>query len=94
MIALYCQAHHGGPQLCPACLDLARYTRLRLESCPFQEDKPTCASCSVHCYSARHRDEVRVVMRWAGPRMLLHHPVLALLHMLDGRRRRRLTPPK
>jgi hypothetical protein len=29
------------------------------------------------------------VMRYAGPRMLLSHPVLALLHLIDGLRRRR-----
>jgi hypothetical protein len=24
-------------------------------------------------------------MQWAGPRMMLRHPVLALFHLLDGR---------
>jgi len=26
------------------------------------------------------------MMRWSGPRMLIAHPVLAILHLLDGRR--------
>jgi len=33
------------------------------------------------------RDRVRQVMRYAGPRMMLHHPILAILHRLDGRKR-------
>jgi hypothetical protein len=32
------------------------------------------------------RGQVREVMRYAGPRMLLRHPVLAVLHLLDGMR--------
>jgi hypothetical protein len=32
------------------------------------------------------REQVRVVMRRAGPRMLLRHPLLGIRHLLDGRR--------
>jgi hypothetical protein len=30
------------------------------------------------------REAVREVMRYAGPRMALRHPILAFLHLLDG----------
>jgi hypothetical protein len=30
------------------------------------------------------RERVRGVMRYAGPRMIRRHPVLAVLHVLDG----------
>ncbi|MBN2412736.1 nitrous oxide-stimulated promoter family protein [candidate division KSB1 bacterium] len=30
---------------------------------------------------------VRRVMRYAGPRMLLRHPVLTFWHVVDGRRK-------
>jgi hypothetical protein len=33
-------------------------------------------------------DKIRTVMRYAGPRMLLRHPILAIGHLLDGRRDR------
>lgn len=33
------------------------------------------------------REQIKAVMRYAGPRMLLHHPILALFHMLDGLRK-------
>ncbi len=88
MLGLYCRAHHGPGEadLCPACSALSGYAHGRLKRCVFGEEKPSCANCSVHCYSASMRERVKQVMRWAGPRMLWHHPLLALRHMLDGRR--------
>lgn len=91
MIRIYCRGHHatGGKRLCAECADLQAYARLRLEKCPFQENKVTCAKCPVHCYRADMRARVRQVMRYAGPRMLFRHPILALLHLLvDGKRER------
>ena len=32
------------------------------------------------------RDRIRAVMRYADPRMLFRHPILAVLHLLDGLR--------
>jgi hypothetical protein len=86
MIRLYCRLKHGqGSGLCPECQDLQDYTHLRLERCPFKVDKPTCAQCTVHCYKADRREQIRAVMRFAGPRMLIYHPVLAIRHLWDGR---------
>jgi hypothetical protein len=33
------------------------------------------------------REKVKKVMKYSGPRMLLHHPVLALHHVFDGRKK-------
>lgn len=87
MVRLYCRRQHGTDGgLCPDCRELLDYARRRLARCPFQEQKPTCARCPVHCYRPAQREQVRAVMRYAGPRMLLRHPLLAILHLLDGRR--------
>jgi hypothetical protein len=88
MMRLYCRAHHLAVDkaLCPDCIVLLDYARRRLERCVFGEAKPACVKCAVHCYSKLMRERVRRVMRWAGPRMLLRHPVLALYHLIDGRR--------
>ncbi|GAP15638.1 nitrous oxide-stimulated promoter [Longilinea arvoryzae] len=87
MIALYCREQHASPDgLCPDCVSLQEYTHQRLEKCVFGAEKPTCANCPVHCYRADMRAKVREVMRYAGPRMLLRHPVLTVRHLLDGRR--------
>ena len=87
MISLYCRDHHGSRgALCAGCVELLEYASLRLERCPFGAEKPTCVNCPIHCYQPARREQVRQVMRYAGPRMLLRHPVLALFHLIDGRR--------
>ena len=85
MLRLFCRDHHReGVALCAECQGLLDYATLRLERCRFQEQKPTCAKCPVHCYRPETRERVRQVMRHAGPRMLWRHPILALRHLLDG----------
>jgi hypothetical protein len=88
MIAIYCREQHdAGPGLCPECEALVDYARTRLQKCPFQHDKPTCANCSIHCYKPGMRDRIKAVMRVAGPRMLYRHPILAVQHLVDGFRK-------
>ncbi|MBK8045883.1 MAG: nitrous oxide-stimulated promoter family protein [Anaerolineales bacterium] len=87
MIELYCEdMHHSKGALCPDCQTLHDYAMQRLVRCPFQEDKTTCAKCAVHCYRPAQREQIRVVMRYAGPRMTFRHPILAVRHLLDGRK--------
>jgi hypothetical protein len=95
MVELYCRDHHGGrdPQ-CPRCAELLDYATRRLERCVFGDAKPTCANCTVHCYTPEKREDVRVVMRYAGPRMVLRHPLLGITHLIDGRRPAPLLPQK
>lgn len=89
MTHLYCQdVHHTAKgTLCPQCQAMVDYAMMRLSRCPFQHQKPTCAKCTIHCYKPEMREQTRTVMRYAGPRMLLHHPILALLHLKDGLRK-------
>lgn len=88
MIRLYCRDHHKtGSGLCTNCASLWDYVQRRLDRCVFGEDKPTCAKCPVQCYAPDPRSQIKAVMRYAGPRMLLRHPLLALGHILDGRQR-------
>ena len=93
MIRLHCTNRHGQRgSLCRECAELQAYAQARLRKCPFQEGKPTCAKCPVHCYQPGMRERIRGVMRYAGPRMLYRHPVLALFHYLDGLRKEPLRP--
>jgi 23S rRNA C2498 (ribose-2'-O)-methylase RlmM len=88
MVRLYCRKHHGTDgELCQECSELHDYAMLRLSMCPFQENKSTCGKCLVHCYKPDMKEKVAKVMRYSGPRMLLHHPVLALHHVFDGRKK-------
>ena len=88
MIRLYCAKYHSAERLCPDCRVLSDYARTKLEKCPFQEGKPTCAKCPVHCYQPAMREKIRAVMRYAGPRMIYRHPALALLHLVDSWRKK------
>ncbi len=87
MLRIYCHDHHGkGRGLCPDCSDVLAYSERRLEKCLFGDVKPTCARCPVHCYQPAMRTRVKDVMRYAGPRMIYRHPILAMRHILHGRR--------
>ncbi|MFC2033310.1 nitrous oxide-stimulated promoter family protein [Chloroflexota bacterium] len=87
MISDYCRYHHPDDEQCLDCSELSDYALERLNKCPFQEGKTTCARCPVHCYKPDMRKRIRTVMRYAGPRMIYRHPVLALFHIIDGRRK-------
>jgi hypothetical protein len=87
MVDIYCAAHHGDETVCPGCHEFLDYARVRLEKCPYGPRKPTCANCPVHCYKPAHREQAKTIMRYAGPRMLLRHPLLTIAHLLDGHRK-------
>jgi len=99
MIAMYCRDHHQRRGLCEECAGLAAHADKRLDHCPYGTAKPTCVQCPIHCYAPPMRERAREVMRHAGPRMLLRHPVLAIAHLMDGERAvpplpgRRVPPP-
>ena len=87
MVRCYCHGCHGilaAAALCPECLALLEYATARLDRCRFGPEKPTCANCPVHCYQRDRREQMKAVMRYAGPRMLWQHPILSLRHWLDG----------
>jgi len=83
MLHIYCRDQHGGA-LCDECRQLEHYVSRRLDRCHFGEEKPTCAQCPVHCYQRDRREQIKAVMRYAGPRMLWRHPALSLWHLWDG----------
>lgn len=87
MIRLYCKKKHGTKkEMCADCQALCDYAMLRSDKCPFMETKTFCSNCKVHCYKADMREKVREVMRFSGPRMIFHHPVMAVLHVIESKR--------
>lgn len=87
MILIYCRAHHHGAvdEPCARCAELLAYAEARIAHCPFGIDKPVCNKCKVHCYNPAKREEIKRVMRFAGPRMLARHPIMAIRHMVRSR---------
>lgn len=91
MLHLWCAAHPSHVrarrgELCAACEGLFEYASYRLVKCPYGEEKPTCKECPIHCYTRDRREQMHEVMRFAGPRMLLRHPILAYHHLRDEKR--------
>lgn len=86
MIALYARDCPGASTEEGHYAVLNDYADKRLDKCVFGEEKPACKQCPVHCYQPAKREEMKQIMRWAGPRMLWRHPVLTVLHLLDDRR--------
>ena len=84
MIAIYCRGHHrpeaGG--LCPDCRSLLDYACRRVDCCPKGSRKSSCRKCEIHCYTPANRAKIRAVMKYAGPRMILIHPLAAIRHLI------------
>lgn len=90
MIALYCRENHGAKgTLCPECAALNDYARQRSDKCPFMETKTFCSNCKVHCYKPEMRKKNCTVMRFSGPRMIFHHPVAAIRHVIETKKEKR-----
>jgi hypothetical protein len=88
MITIYCRSKHKPEKgLCSECESLNNYALQRLERCPFGENKPTCGSCTIHCYKSDMQIRIKEVMRFSGPRMLFIHPIEAIKHFNRERKR-------
>ena len=100
MISLYCHKKHdgfrkgvhrrmGAPILCVECAELDRYARQQIDRCPFMETKTFCSNCRVHCYTPEMREKIKEVMRFSGPRMVFHHPIMALRHVIESKKEKK-----
>ena len=81
MIGIYCRDVHGNLSLCAECTRLRDYAFTRIEKCTLHPTKPVCSECKIHCYQPIMRDQVRQVMRYAGPRMFTRYPLRALVYL-------------
>ncbi len=95
MVQIYCKAHHHNTTVdqCEECVTFLAYAHTRLDRCPYGQDKPTCNKCPVHCYKPHMKAKAREIMIFAGPRMLLPHPVMAIRHLLAERSAAPEKPP-
>jgi hypothetical protein len=86
MIEYYCAKKHPTNEgLCPDCIQLLEYSHQRLDRCQFGENKPTCRKCTVHCYKPDMRKQIRAVMRYSGPRLMLRAPLVWIRHKIHDR---------
>lgn len=83
MISIYCKAKHKsrGEELCESCNSLKVYATSRLEKCKYSNEKPNCKDCKTHCYKTTYKEEMKRIMRFSGPRMILYHPADFIIHL-------------
>lgn len=90
MIEIYCKKQHKSKKgLCDQCENLDNYAKQRTDRCPFMQTKTFCSNCQVHCYKPEMRKKIREVMCFSGPRMMLHHPVIAIKHLIESTKEKR-----
>ncbi len=92
MVRIYCHKHHDAAgtddgELCEDCSSFLAYAEKRLARCPYGEKKPTCGNCPTHCYKQNMQTKAQQIMRYAGPKMVWHHPLMAYFHLIDSRRK-------
>ncbi len=86
MIRIYCRKKHGCKnELCGECKEVLEYACTRLLKCPFGDEKGACADCKIHCYNKQMREQMRQIMRFSGPRMLIYYPKDFLRHIFVDR---------
>ena len=85
MIDIDCQRKHGNKkgELCDECKELLEYAHKRLSFCKFGENKSTCSRCPIHCYKKDMKEKVKDVMKFSGPRLIVHNPIELVRHALN-----------
>jgi len=86
MISLYCRKNHQSTSgvLCENCMELKLYAFERLSKCVFAENKPSCRECKIHCYKPELRTQIRTVMRYSGPKMIIYFPIDFIRHLIKS----------
>lgn len=77
------------PVVCDECTGLLAYAEKRRAFCP-KDPKPFCSHCDTHCYQPEMREFMRDVMRYSGPRAVLHgHAIDSAKHLIASHRQRK-----
>lgn len=83
MISIYCKKKYK-EDMCEECMKLYEYAKQRIEKCPMMETKTFCSQCKIHCYQKEQREKIKKVMRFSGPRLIFHHPILVIRHGIES----------
>lgn len=83
MIELYCRHHLKLDTMPEEYQHLAEFACRRLDRCKYGERKTACKDCPTHCYAPKEREQIREIMRWAGPRMIFYSPIDAIRHLFN-----------
>ncbi|MBQ9690698.1 MAG: nitrous oxide-stimulated promoter family protein [Eggerthellaceae bacterium] len=91
MVYISCKGHNHKGRLaggvCPECQDLIDYSFVKIGSCKKGLAKTFCSECDTNCYAPQERESIRQAMRYAGPRMIFHRPLMAIRHAYSMRKK-------
>ncbi len=82
MIKYNCSKNHSASGLCEDCSSLLRYATIRIEKCPYGDDKPVCSNCTIHCYIPEKRGRIKDVMKFSGPAIIFRKPLTGIRYIL------------
>ena len=84
MVKLYCRKNHTSKEeICYECREVLNYAVTRLNNCRYGDNKPNCGDCKTCCYKKDMKEKMIKIMRYSGPRLLVHNPRIALEHIID-----------
>lgn len=83
MIKIYCRKKHRSQDLCDDCRAVLNYALNRLDHCRYGENKGFCNHCPSPCYNKANQLKIRKVMGFSGPRLIFHHPIMVIRHLLS-----------
>ena len=93
MVKMFCKHNHNNDRnICTDCKELINFANERIGKCIFQNDKPVCSECKIHCYRQEMREKIKGVMRYAGPRMIYSHPIVGIRHLIDKQKFKYIDP--
>lgn len=83
LFPIYCRKYHNSKKtkLCDSCKAELEYAIHKTEICPDKDQGKTCSECKVHCFESEHRERIKEIMRFAGPRLIWSHPLLAIRYL-------------
>jgi len=94
MTSIYCRDHHKeGFEDCKTCEEFIDHAEKKLDRCVYGDNKPACKKCPIHCYKPEKREQAKLIMRYAGPKMILTHPILAIKHIIKAKKKFPKTIP-
>ena len=79
---IYCKGNHAGRAkdaagMCPECRGVIEQTLARAEACPHGHEG-NCQDCATPCQRGEAQQRIKAIMRYAAPRMMFRHPLMAL----------------
>ena len=90
MIRLYCRKKHGTKKIfVPNAKHFRSMRCSAVINAPLWKPRPFALTAVCIVTSRKCVKKIREVMRFSGPRMILHHPVMAVRHVIESKKEKK-----